>query len=77
MESQPAGWKGKLLIVRAGEVAYGLGPAAPILGWRSPTYSVREPALSIAYSVHTFAPLVLRTQWTFIPKQGSESCIFF
>ena len=55
-----------LSIHRAGEVIFGSGQANPVLGWRSVTYSKLEPALSIAFSVTTTAPLHLQTRWIFI-----------
>ncbi len=56
-----------LSLVRAGEFLLGGGPAAPTLGWFSPTYALKEPALSLV--LETRAPLPFRfiTTWRLIP----------
>jgi hypothetical protein len=43
----------QVTLARAGEVVYGRGPAAPIMGWESPTYGVKIPALSLAVTVRS------------------------
>lgn len=54
-----------LQLVRAGELLFGPGPAAPIQGWASPTYNVKVPALSIAAEVKGALPLAIASQFTF------------
>jgi hypothetical protein len=43
----------QVTLARAGEVVHGTGAVAPIMGWESPTYGVRIPALSLAVSVRS------------------------
>jgi hypothetical protein len=54
-----------LQLVRAGELLFGSGPAAPIQGWASPTYGVKVPALSVAAEVKGALPLGITSQFTF------------
>lgn len=62
-QSQPVGemslhWQ----VIRAGEVVWGEGQASPVLGWYSPTYGVREPALSLRWQVTAAPPLILESE---------------
>jgi hypothetical protein len=43
------------------------GPPAlhPILGWHSPTYGQKQPALSFSLAMNATLPLHLSTHWTF------------
>lgn len=50
-------------IVRAGRVLYGKGEVSPSDGWFSPTYSVKEPALSVAVTTSGQLPLTIRSRW--------------
>jgi Heparinase II/III-like protein len=52
-------------LVRAGVVLQGEGNASPVLGWVSPTYGVKEPALSFSLSQRTRLPLKFISEWTF------------
>ena len=54
-------------LIRAGEVLLGEAWADPIMGWVSPTYSVKEPALSFIIDCHVSPPLHLHSSWT-LPK---------
>ncbi len=54
-----------LQLVRAGELLFGSGPAAPIQGWASPTYGVKVPALSVAAELTGVLPLRIASQFTF------------
>jgi hypothetical protein len=54
----------KLALVRAGEVVQGELDPDPILGWHSPTYTVKEPALSLILSLEAVPPLTITTSWT-------------
>ncbi|HLE73703.1 MAG TPA: alginate lyase family protein, partial [Anaerolineales bacterium] len=57
----------KFSIVRAGKVIYGRGPADAVLGWVSPTYEVKLPALSFNIDVISTAPFTITSTWT-LPK---------
>jgi hypothetical protein len=54
-------------IVRAGKVVHGRGAADPVLGWASPTYGMKVPALSFNVEVRGQVPLTVTTTWT-LPK---------
>lgn len=54
-------------LARAGQALYGRAPVSPVVGWVSPTYGVRQPALSFAITIRTRLPLRLISEWTF-PK---------
>lgn len=56
---------GKLQLIRAGQMVYGSGDYLPILGWYSPTYGHKIPALSFRYEVTAQLPLRLITDWQF------------
>jgi hypothetical protein len=62
---------GRLLLVRAGERLAGDGPVSPLLGWFSPTYNIKEPALSL--SLHATGPLPMRftSVWSLPPGETS------
>jgi hypothetical protein len=52
-------------LIRCGEVIFGKREHLPsILGWYSPTYSVKLPALSVLVSVSGDLPLQFQSQWT-------------
>jgi hypothetical protein len=55
----------KLQLVRAGEMLYGEGAVSPIMGWCSPTYTVKVPALSLIASLENRPPLGFITRWQF------------
>jgi hypothetical protein len=50
-------------LVRAGELLYGLGFAEPPLGWFSPTYAHKIPALSFSLACSCSIPLTFVTRW--------------
>ncbi len=52
-------------LARAGEALIGGAPASPVVGWISPTYGVRRPALSFALTLKSRFPLKFISQWTF------------
>ncbi|HEX9596908.1 MAG TPA: hypothetical protein VF982_08530, partial [Anaerolineales bacterium] len=54
-------------MVRAGKMVYGRGPADSMLGWVSPTYGVKLPALSFNIDVSSDAPFTITSTWT-LPK---------
>lgn len=57
-----------LSIFRAGTCLYGSSAQNSILGWYSPTYAHREPALSIILSLKEIPPVRLLTAWSFTPR---------
>ncbi len=59
-----------LQIIRAGNFVYGTSKVDPtIYGWFSPTYAVKQAALSILYTLETDLPLTLFTKWEFSEKK--------
>jgi hypothetical protein len=54
-------WRGGELL--SSLPALPLDAAAPTLGWRSPTYGVKIPALSFAVTVEGSVPLTLTSEW--------------
>lgn len=57
IETRPA-----LQIIRAGEALWGEGEVPPVLGWFSPTYGVREPALTVRWQISALPPLALESE---------------
>jgi len=54
----------ELQVVRAGELLHGSGPAEAILGWASPTYGVKVPALSFIVDLQGKPPLTITSTFT-------------
>ena len=54
---------GQICLDRAGERIYGEGAAAPIAGWHSPTYGIRQPALSLSFTCRSDLPLEIHSIW--------------
>jgi hypothetical protein len=54
-----------LQLVRAGTLLRGSGPISPTWGWVSPTYGIKEPALSFAVTVTSSFPLVFTSEFIF------------
>ena len=52
-------------LIRAGELVYGKGSCPPYLGWVSPTYSQREPALSLRALTTTPPVVKFVSHWMF------------
>jgi hypothetical protein len=52
-------------LVRAGQLLHGQGAVSPVMGWVSPTYGQKLPALSLALEVEASLPLTFRTEWVF------------
>jgi hypothetical protein len=50
-------------LVRAGEVLSGTSIHEATRGWYSPTYTERQPALSLAVQIHHPPPIYLTTRW--------------
>jgi hypothetical protein len=55
-----------LQLVRAGEVVAGPGKASPVLGWFSPNYNLKIPALSLRFIIEGVLPLSFTSDW-FLP----------
>ncbi|RME87790.1 MAG: hypothetical protein D6770_08475, partial [Anaerolineae bacterium] len=56
-----------LSLVRAGELLYGEGEVPPTRGWVSPTYGVKEPALSLAVEARSADSVQFITEFIFPP----------
>jgi hypothetical protein len=52
-------------IYRGGDLISGSGEENPILGWVSPTYGVKQPALSLVVKVTGSLPITLISEWKF------------
>ena len=52
-------------LARAGEVVYGTRDVQPFEGWASPTYGVKEPALSLAVEVQSDRTIQFTTEFIF------------
>jgi hypothetical protein len=52
-------------LVRAGKVVYSTRDVRPYEGWISPTYGVKEPALSLAIEVKSIASIQFRSEFQF------------
>ena len=57
--------KPHLTLARAAERLYGSGQIHPTSGWISPTYGVKNPALSLAIEIEAPLPIELTTEWYF------------
>ena len=55
----------QVTLVRAGERVYGTGAVAPIVGWESPTYGVKIPALSLAVEVRSAQSVDFTSEFSF------------
>jgi len=53
----------KVQVIRVGTLMVGTGIADPTLGWFSPTYNTKEPALTLAYQITAPLPLTLMSIW--------------
>jgi hypothetical protein len=58
-----------LRLVRAAKYLHGAGAPAPTLGWYSPTYCVREPALSLLAHFSAVPPFTFTTAFHFPASQ--------
>src|SRR5271157_38659 len=57
----------EVTLARAGERVYGGGPVAPVMGWASPTYSLKVPALALVLEVASAQEVNFTSEFTF-PK---------
>jgi hypothetical protein len=55
-------------LCRAGKVIEGEERCIPQMGWYSPTYSVKEPALSFVFKIKCTAPVRITSDWIFEEK---------
>jgi hypothetical protein len=62
-ENAQATRKLEIKLARAGELLYGSGHVSPIMGWLSPTYGEKIPALSCIIEVSQSLPIELRSEW--------------
>jgi hypothetical protein len=56
--------KSRVWLLRAGELVSGEGEIDPILGWYSPTYDLKLPALSLVVELIAFPPIRFRCIWS-------------
>ena len=54
-----------ITLIRAGETIYGKGQSQPFEGWVSPTYGVKEPALSLVFIVSAEHGVKFVSQFSF------------
>jgi Heparinase II/III-like protein/Heparinase II/III N-terminus len=64
-EPRLSGLQSQMIIVRAGERVYGRGEATPVMGWSSPTYGVKLPALSLALEVSSTQSVEFTSEFVF------------
>jgi hypothetical protein len=57
-------------LIRCGKSLLLKRSASPILGWYSPTYNFKEPALSLTYSDVFTPPMQITSLWQILEKQG-------
>lgn len=53
----------ELSLVRAGKALFGPQEILLTRGWASPTYSIKNPALSLAFTMTTRLPITLTSEW--------------
>jgi hypothetical protein len=64
---------GGVQLIRGGEVLSGAPPGCPpVLGWYSPTYGVKLPALSLRCFFEGTAPFSLTSDWELSPGYSKE-----
>lgn len=54
-------------VIRCGQILAGGGNFPPYLGWYSPTYNTKIPALSIRYMIQSSAPVFIQSEWKIVP----------
>jgi hypothetical protein len=57
-------------LIRGGKAISGSLECPPVLGWYSPTYGVKLPALSLRCSFEGKAPIILLSEWILSPGQS-------
>jgi hypothetical protein len=63
LPSSPASRVESIALVRAGEALAGPAKTSPILGWFSPTYNLKLPALSLVVTIRSPLPLTILSDW--------------
>jgi len=53
----------KFSLARAGKLLVGTGTVAPIMGWTSPTYGTKIPALACIFEATQPLPIELKSEW--------------
>ena len=53
----------EIQLIRAGKTVHGPNNSAPILGWRSPIYGEKIPALSLRINVDAQIPVTFFSEW--------------
>lgn len=66
IDCQDAAASQTISLVRAGVCLQGVDPQNPTLGWYSPTYNYKEPALSLCAVFTAAPPLLITTEFTFL-----------
>ncbi len=57
-------------LIRGGKAISGPAECPPVLGWYSPTYGIKLPALSLRCSCEGKAPFSLLSEWLLLPVQS-------
>ncbi len=60
--------KPEVNLIRCGKSLLLKQSASPILGWYSPTYNHKEPAISLTYSIVFTPPIQITSQWQILEK---------
>jgi hypothetical protein len=58
------GEQAQFALIRGGELIEGDVESDPVLGWYSPTYGEKEPALSLLVDVSGKPPFTITSTWT-------------
>lgn len=64
----PPGTNPTFQLIQAGRLLFGEGEYPPHLGWSSPTYNLKIPALSFRMIINGAAPLKLTSRWLIKPQ---------
>ena len=65
--------EGQLSLVRSGVLLAGSGDPQPYWGWYSPTYGVKQPALSFSIEIRRGLPVHIRSEWIFPDYRNNNS----
>ncbi|MCD6474658.1 MAG: heparinase II/III-family protein, partial [Anaerolineaceae bacterium] len=63
--AENSNFSGIVQVCRAGEVIYGKGDCLSQMGWVSPFYGTKLPAISFSVAFHVQAPFVILSKWRF------------
>ncbi len=75
LSSSPRSKIENISLVRAGKALAGPQQVSPVLGWFSPTYTVKVPALSFSLTVRSALPCMLTSEWIFEPSPTSTKVV--